>query len=72
MKNTFSYNKISTNEINDNFRSTQKNKNSERKVDINTLLNRVKLNENNKRKNNIILFITSLLSLFVFIYLIIS
>ena len=69
MRNNFLHNNKL---INNKNASTQNGKNFNKKVDINILLNRVKLNESNKRKNTIIFITTVLLSLFLFAYILIA
>tara|TARA_B100000787_G_C15960515_1_gene192994 strand:- start:101 stop:310 length:210 start_codon:yes stop_codon:yes gene_type:complete len=69
MRNNFLHNNKF---INNKNASTQNGKNFNKKVDINILLNRVKLNESNKRKNTIIFITTVLLSLFLFAYILIA
>ena len=66
MQKSYLHNGKSLIKEDDKYKLIQGDKNFIKKVDINILLNRVKLNEINKKKKNIIFIFSVLLSLSLF------
>ena len=71
MPNNFFYKNKFINKKNDKYKLFQDDKKTKKKVDINILLNRVKLVENNEKKKTIIFISTTIISLFLFSYILI-
>jgi hypothetical protein len=72
MQKSYLHNGKSLIKEDDKYKLIQGDKNFIKKVDINILLNRVKLNEINKKKKNIIFIFSVLLSLSLFSYILIA